>query len=62
MVTDAVDGGGYITCHKTLPYGDHPEATPAVCRGFYDAHGGRSQIIRIFERLGGFTLVPEPTT
>jgi hypothetical protein len=62
MVSDALRGGGFITCHKTLPYGDYPDCGPAICRGFYDAHGHRSNILRIYDRLGGFVEVPDPST
>ena len=60
MVDTALRGGGYITCHKTLSYGDHPEIGEAVCRGFYDAHGPASNLLRIYERLGGFEEVAAP--
>lgn len=60
MVEDALTGGGYITCHQTLTYGDHPGFGPAVCRGFHDAHGYRSNLIRIMGRLGGITEVAPP--
>lgn len=60
MVEDSVAGGGFITCHKTLPYGDHPDAGAAICRGFYDAHGPRSNVLRVWSRLGPFDEVPEP--
>jgi hypothetical protein len=51
MVEGSLAGGAYITCHQTLPYGAYPETAPAVCRGFYDAHGDRSQAIQIATRL-----------
>lgn len=60
MVRSAVAGGGTITCHSTLEYGEHPDYGEAVCRGFYDSVGPRSQIVRIVERLGGYTEVPPP--
>ncbi len=60
MVQGALQGGGYITCHSTLPYGDNPEYGGAVCRGFFDSYGELSQIIRISERLSGLTEVPPP--
>lgn len=60
MVRDSLAGGGFITCHKTLAYGEHPDAGEAICRGFFDAHGPRSNVIRIWGRLGGFAEVPEP--
>jgi hypothetical protein len=63
-VQDAVQGslagGGYISCHDTLPYGANPEYGAAVCRGFYDSFGAQSQMIRIAKRLGGVVAVPPP--
>lgn len=53
MVDESVAEGGGITCHQTLPYGTHGDvAEPAVCRGFYDAHGERVQALQIARRLG----------
>lgn len=60
MVTKALQDGGYITCHATLPYGEHPDFGEAICRGFYDAHGPSSNLIRIYGRLGGFDEVAPP--
>jgi hypothetical protein len=60
MVDESLAGGGYITCHQTLTYGEHPDFGPAVCRGFYDAHGHRSNLIRIMGRLDGIAEVPPP--
>ena len=60
MVDEALSGGGYITCHDTLTYGANPDFGPAVCRGFYDAHGERSNLIRIMDRLGGTVEVAPP--
>lgn len=60
MVRDSVAAGGAITCHKTLPYGEHPDYGEAVCRGFFDTVGERTNIIRIVNRLGGYREVPPP--
>lgn len=60
MVTDSLRRGSFITCHSTLSHGAHPDVGAAICRGFYDAHGPRSNVIRIFSRLGDFDEVPEP--
>jgi hypothetical protein len=60
MVETTLRGGGTITCHETLPYGEHPDYGEAICRGFYDAYGPQSNYVRICERLGGFAEVPEP--
>src|SRR3954471_2689403 len=60
MTAAALTRGSYITCHQTLPYGEHPDFGGAVCRGFYDAHGHRSNLIRVMSRLDGITEVPPP--
>ena len=38
MVDDALAEGSFVICHDTLPYGDHPETQPAICRGFADRY------------------------
>jgi hypothetical protein len=58
LVKDAVDGGGHIVCHSTLSNTD-PQG--AICRGFYEGVGYRSNGIRIMERLGGFLEVDPPS-
>lgn len=60
MTEGAVQQGGYITCHDTLTYGANPDFGPAVCRGFYDAHGHRSNLVRIMQRLSGIAEVAPP--
>lgn len=61
MVRDALAGGGYITCHSTLTGPQNPtRVQAAVCRGFFDGYGHLSNVLRIFERLGGFTEVSPP--
>lgn len=59
MVQGGVNGGG-ITCHQTLSYGAHPEAGGALCRWFYDHYGHLCNLVRIYERLGGFTEADPP--
>lgn len=54
------EGTRGLTCHDTLPYGDHPSYGEAMCRGFYDKFGYLNNYVRIIERLGGFTEVPPP--
>jgi hypothetical protein len=49
-----------LICHKTLPYGDHPDFGPAYCRWFYDRYGHLANGIRMFRRLLGFTEIPPP--
>lgn len=49
-----------MICHDTLP-GLAPEGyLPAMCRGFYDAYGTRSNFVRVIGRIGGFTEVGPP--
>ena len=60
LIEDNVAAGAALTCHQTLSYGDHPEFGEAVCRGFYDTVGTRTNIIRVMERLGGFAEVEPP--
>ncbi|MBG0818276.1 hypothetical protein [Planomonospora sp. ID82291] len=62
MVTEALANNSWIICHATLPYGAHPEAAQAVCRGFYDVHGRASVGVRLVHALGGFTDTEPPTT
>lgn len=59
MIRDGVQGQG-ITCHDTLTYGPHPDFGPALCRGFYDHYGQATNLVRIYERLGGFDEVDPP--
>lgn len=59
MVQEALNGGGFITCHSTLP-STGGRGREAVCRGFFDSYGGQSNLLRIFGRLGGFDMVTPP--
>lgn len=68
MVNAAVQSGGSIICHSTIEFRDDDEGgssrpyrdDEAMCRGFYDAAGPRSNFVRVMERLGGFEEVPPP--
>lgn len=60
MVRDSLAQGGFITCHKTLSYGGY-KAAAAVCRGFFDRFGTRSNVLRAWSRLGRFDEVAPPT-
>lgn len=60
MVAEALDGGGAIICHQTLGYAGQPPAAAAYCRWFYDKFGQRSNLLRVYERLGGFLEVLPP--
>lgn len=57
MIQGTVRGGGIIPCHHTIYRTD---VRPAICRGFYERVGYRSNLIRIYERLGGFTEITPP--
>lgn len=47
-----------IVCHSTFPSTAAEGVKPALCRGAAD--NLPSQMIRIYERHGGFTEVPAP--
>lgn len=58
MVRDSLRADSFITCHSTLP-GVQQQTQPAVCRGFYDAYGPQSGLLRVWGRIGrGFVEVP----
>lgn len=60
MVRDSLAGGGFITCHSTLPSTAGP-GRAAVCRGFFDAYGHLSNLLRVWSRIGGgFDFVEPP--
>ncbi|MEV4511564.1 hypothetical protein AB0K00_21635 [Dactylosporangium sp. NPDC049525] len=58
IVSEAVADGSYVICHDMLPYGNHPEAQPAVCRGFADRYSTRR--LQFITRLFGFVKVQPP--
>lgn len=58
MVRQARRDESYIVCHDTLPYGDHPQMPPAICRGFFDRYD--TQALQIARRLWGFIEVDPP--
>lgn len=59
MVDDAVAEGSFVICQDTLPYGNHPDVLPAVCRGFADRY--RRWRLQFIARLFGFIEVDPPT-
>ncbi len=59
MVRDSLAGGGFITCHSTLP-GTPGEKTRAVCAGFFKAYGHQSNLLRVWSRLGDFDMIEPP--
>ncbi len=52
--------GALLTCHSTLPYGEHPDFGPAVCAGFWTQHAMSTAAGRI-ARLLGVTRIAPPT-
>lgn len=61
MTHDAINGGGYITCHSTLPGAGNPTGMQAaVCGGFFESFGHLSNVLRVYGRLGSFEMVPPP--
>lgn len=57
MVAACVRNQTHIICHDTLQDG----VDGAICRGFYDAHGGVSQLVRVAERMRAIRFVAPPT-
>ena len=55
MVDGAIAAQSCIPCHATLG------PTPAICRGFYDAHADRVQPLQLADRLGVIRYQPAPT-
>ena len=60
MVDDALAEGSYVICHATLPYGEHPDAKPAICRGFHDRY--TTWRLQVIGRLFGFVHVEPPAS
>ncbi|MET8837544.1 hypothetical protein ABZV78_27025 [Micromonospora sp. NPDC004540] len=58
LVTEARQRESFIVCHDTLPQYRHPQAKPAICRGFADRY--RTQALQLIERLFGFVEVDPP--
>ncbi|RKN46161.1 hypothetical protein [Micromonospora endolithica] len=59
LIADARERGTYIICHDTLPHYRHPQAKPAICRGFADRY--RTQALELIERIWGFVEVDPPS-
>jgi hypothetical protein len=60
IIRDNVGAGALLTCHKTLPYGDHPEFGPAACHGFWESHGKHTTAGIIAENFIGITYIKPP--
>jgi hypothetical protein len=52
--------GALLTCHSTLPYGEHPDFGPAVCAGFWAQHAMQTAAGRIARFMIGVTRINPP--
>lgn len=59
IIDGNVEAGALLTCHSTLPYGEHPEFGPAVCAGFWAEHRNVAAG-RIAERMLGTVRIEPP--
>lgn len=62
MVDECRETQSFIPCHETMvpvdpDNEDDERMTGPVCKGFYDAHGEVSQLVRIAGRLGAIEEV-----
>jgi hypothetical protein len=55
-----IAAGALLTCHSTLPYGDHPDFGPAVCAGFWARHAMKTAAGRIARFMLGITRIAPP--
>lgn len=64
MVRECYERQSFIPCHETMSHDedDDNRADGPVCRGFFDAHGDASQLVRICERLGQIEFVEHRPT
>lgn len=60
LVRRNVDAGALLTCHATLPYGDHPDFGPAVCAGFWAQHAMSTAAGRMARFMLGITRIKPP--
>ena len=60
IVTEATARGSFVVCHDTLPNGPHPDAKPAICRGFFDRY--TTAALQLIGRLFGFVEIDPPGT
>lgn len=57
MVDQVREVGTFIPCHDTLP---GTPVQPAVCRGWYDAHGAESTSLQFLTRAFGEPVEIDP--
>lgn len=60
VISHNLDAGALLTCHATLPYGDHPTFGPAVCAGFWVCHRNDVPAGRIAQLFLGIIGVDPP--
>jgi hypothetical protein len=60
LIRRNVDAGALLTCHSTLPYGDHPDFGPAVCAGFWAQYAMSTAAGRMAEFVLGVTRIDPP--
>lgn len=61
LMRDAVaEGTQGMICHDTLPGMAPAGYAPALCRGWFDRYGQRSNFVRVMSRIGGIAEVGAP--
>jgi len=60
LIATNVDAGSALQCHDTLPYGEHPTAEPAICRGFWDSQRERVPVLRLAQMMDIVCEIPPP--
>lgn len=59
VVAQNREAGAVLICHKTT-YGQAPDLGEVMCRGFFDAYGSESNVVRVMERLHALSGDPGP--
>jgi hypothetical protein len=62
VIAANVTAGALLTCHTTLPYGDHPDFGPAVCAGFWARHAMQTTAGRMARFVLGIVRIAPPQT
>jgi hypothetical protein len=60
VINHNLQAGALLTCHATLPYGDHPEFGPAVCAGYWARHHNDVPAGRIAQLFLGILHIDPP--
>jgi hypothetical protein len=58
MVRDGMSRQSFVVCHDTRRYWAHPDAQPAICRGFYTRYS--TTALQVIGRLFGFVECDPP--